>query len=195
VLGLVLGVIGVAVLVLPGGRPEDVPTWGVLLLLLSPVLWAAGSVAAGRLAMPSHVFATATLELLAGGLVLLGLSVVLREGGLDLGAVSGRSLGGLLFLIGPGSILSFTAYAWLLQNAPLTLVSTYAFVNPVVAVGLGALLLGEELTVPILVGATVIVAAVAIVVTTPPGRPAPRHEAGEASRPDAGTQDRLATAR
>ena len=168
VLGLVLGLVGVAVLVLPGSRPDGVATWSVLILLLAPVLWAAGSVAAGRLPMPRDVFATATLELLVAGVVLLLLAAAVGERGIDPGAVSGRSLAGLLFLIGPGSILSFTAYAWLLQNGPLTLVSTYAFVNPVVAVALGALLLGEELTVPVLVGAAVIVTSVAIVVTAPP---------------------------
>jgi drug/metabolite transporter (DMT)-like permease len=169
--GLVLGLVGVGILALPGSRPSDTETWAIVLLLVAPVLWAGGSVAAGRLPMPRDVFATATLELLVAGAGLLVLAVALGEQRLDPGAVSGRSLAGLLFLIGPGSILAFTAYAWLLQRAPLTLVSTYAFVNPVVAVALAALLLGEELTAPVLLGAAVIVAAVALVVTTPaPGR-------------------------
>lgn len=166
--GLVLGVVGVAVLALPGSRPSGTATWAVLLLLVAPILWAAGSVAAGHLPMPRDVFATAALELIVAGVGLLLLAVAVGEDGLDPGAVSGRSFAGLLFLIGPGSILSFTAYAWLLQNAPLTLVSTYAFVNPVVAVALGALLLGEALTAPVLLGAAVIVAAVALVVTAAP---------------------------
>ena len=85
---------------------------------------------------------------------------------LDVGAWSGRSLGGFAYLVTAGSLLAFTAYAWLLHNAPISTVATYAFVNPVVAVLLGWWLLSEELTAAMLIAAVVIVASVALVVRT-----------------------------
>ena len=96
------------------------------------------------------------------------------EGGrLAAGRFSPTSLAALVYLILFGSLLAFTAYTWLLQNAPISLVATYAFVNPVVAVLLGALLLREEITLPIVAGATLIIASVAFVV---------RKEAGTSER-------------
>ena len=77
---------------------------------------------------------------------------------------SGRSIFGLAYLITFGSLLAFTSYAWLLQNAPISKVSTYAYVNPVVAIALGWLILNETISVTTLVGAGIIVASVALVV-------------------------------
>ena len=76
----------------------------------------------------------------------------------------GRSIFGLIYLITFGSLLAFTSYAWLLQNAPISKVSTYAYVNPVVAIALGWLILGESITPMTLLGAGIIVASVALVV-------------------------------
>ncbi len=178
--GLTLGFGGVAILLLPGSRPEGATTAGLLLIVLASALWAVGTLTSARLAMPADAFGVGALELCAAGAVLLALSAATEDlGAFDPGTVSGRSLAGLLYLIGPGSIVTFSAYVWLLGEAPVSLVSTYAFVNPVVAVALGALLLDEAVTASVLAGAAVIVAAVWIVVRTPdrrPGRPIVRNE-------------------
>jgi drug/metabolite transporter (DMT)-like permease len=79
--------------------------------------------------------------------------------------VSGESFFGWVYLVVAGSILAFTAYVWLLQSAPISLVATYAYVNPTVAVVLGALILGEHVTWPILVGGAIVIASVAVVVS------------------------------
>jgi drug/metabolite transporter (DMT)-like permease len=80
--------------------------------------------------------------------------------------VSPQAWFALVYLIVFGSLLAFTAYVWLLHHAPISLVATYAYVNPVVAVVLGALILSEAITVPILVGGAIVVAGVGIVVST-----------------------------
>jgi drug/metabolite transporter (DMT)-like permease len=80
------------------------------------------------------------------------------------GEFSGRSIAGLLYLVTFGSLLAFTSYAWLLQNAPISKVSTYAYVNPVVAIALGWLVLNESITPMTLLGAGIIVASVALVI-------------------------------
>ncbi|QES52560.1 EamA family transporter [Streptomyces venezuelae] len=164
--GVLLGMTGLAVLTVPGISGE-VRLSGVLLVLAASVLWSLGSFSAGKLPMPANPFTASAYEMLAGGVG--GLLVALARGeqrGLDLAAVSVRSwvaLGGLILI---GSLVAFTAYAWLLQSAPLSLVATYAYVNPVVAVLLGALVLNEALTWPILAGGAIVVAAVGVIVST-----------------------------
>jgi drug/metabolite transporter (DMT)-like permease len=103
----------------------------------------------------------------AGGLGCLVLGLARgEEHGLDVAAVSTRSWLALAYLVVFGSLVAFTAYAWLLHSAPLSLVATYAYVNPVVAVFLGWLVLDEPLSWPILVGGAVVVAGVCVVVST-----------------------------
>jgi drug/metabolite transporter (DMT)-like permease len=105
-------------------------------------------------------------EMIGGALVLAGLGAGRGElGEVDPGVVSGRSWAALAYLTVAGSLVAFTAYVWLLHHAPLSLVSTYAYVNPVVAVALGALLLAEPVTGRVLLGGAVIVAGVALVVS------------------------------
>ena len=164
--GVVLGLAGLAVLSWPalGG---DVAPAGVIAVVAATITWAAGSFAAGRIAMPPNAFAAAAYQMIAGGLA--GLLVGLARGeqhGFELSQVSTRSWLALAYLVVFGSLVAFTAYAWLLQSAPLTLVSTYAYVNPVVAVLLGWLVLAEPLTGPILCGGAIVVAAVCLVVST-----------------------------
>jgi drug/metabolite transporter (DMT)-like permease len=106
--------------------------------------------------------------MLAGGVALLLLSVALGEPwALDVGAVSLRSALGLLYLIVFGSIVAFSAYVWLLRVSTPARVSTYAYVNPVVAVLLGWVLAGEELTVRIAIAAAIIVSGVALITLAP----------------------------
>jgi drug/metabolite transporter (DMT)-like permease len=88
-------------------------------------------------------------------------------GQVDPGAVTPAAAAAVVYLVLVGSIVAYTSYAWLLHHAPPSLVATYAYVNPVVAVVLGALLAGEQLTVPTVIGGAVIVLAVALIVTAP----------------------------
>ncbi|MFG2294814.1 EamA family transporter [Streptomyces sp. NPDC048603] len=164
--GVLLGMAGLTVLCSPG-LTGDVRLWGVLSVLGATLTWSLGSFASGRLPMPANPFTASAYEMVAGGVA--GLLVGLVRGDLrefDPGAVSGASwaaLGGLILF---GSLVAFTAYVWLLGTAPLSLVATYAYVNPVVAVALGALILDEALTWPIVVGGMIVVAAVCVIVRT-----------------------------
>ncbi|MFJ2577808.1 EamA family transporter [Kitasatospora aureofaciens] len=163
--GVLLGLVGLAVLSAPaiGG---DIAPLGVILIICATLTWAAGSFASKRIPMPGNVLAASGYQMLAGGLGDLLIGLVRGEThGLDLAAVSGRSWLALAYLVLFGSLLAFTAYAWLLRSAPLTLVATYAYVNPVVAVLLGWLILAEPLTGPTLAGGGIVVAGVCLVVS------------------------------
>ncbi|OKJ53730.1 EamA family transporter [Streptomyces sp. CB02261] len=164
--GVLLGLAGLAVLTLPG-LSGDVKATGVVLVVVATFLWSLGSFSSARLPMPANPFTASAYEMIAGGLG--GLTVGLVRGeqhGLDLGDVSTRSWAALAYLIVFGSLIAFTAYAWLLQAAPLSLVATYAYVNPVVAVALGALVLNEALSWPIVLGGAIVVGGVCLIVST-----------------------------
>ncbi|MFE0650711.1 EamA family transporter [Streptomyces sp. NPDC059534] len=164
--GVLLGLVGLAVLTLPGLSGE-VKIGGMLVVVLATLLWSVGSFSSSRLPMPPNPFTASAYEMIVGGLAGLLIGAVRGEHhGLDLTAVSGRSWAALAYLILFGSLLAFTAYAWLLQAAPLSLVATYAYVNPVVAVLLGALVLNEALTWPLLLGGAVVVGGVCLIVST-----------------------------
>ncbi|MFD7324586.1 EamA family transporter [Streptomyces sp. NPDC059875] len=166
VAGVLLGLAGLAVLTLPG-LSGDVKAGGVMLVVVATLLWSVGSFSSSRIPMPTNPFTASAYEMIAGGLAGLGVGLVRGEQhGLELSAVSGRSWAALGYLIVFGSLLAFTAYAWLLQAAPLSLVATYAYVNPVVAVALGALVLNEALTWPIVLGGAIVVAGVCLIVST-----------------------------
>ncbi|MFG3051603.1 EamA family transporter [Kitasatospora sp. NPDC048239] len=163
--GVLLGLAGLVVLSAPaiGG---DIAPVGVIAVICATLTWSAGSFAAKRIPMPASVLAASAYQMLAGGLgnVLIGLARG-EEHGLDLAEVSGRSWMALGYLVLAGSLVGYTAYAWLLKSAPLTLVATYAYVNPVVAVLLGWLVLAEPLTGPTLAGGAIVVAGVCLVVS------------------------------
>ncbi|MFF7779439.1 EamA family transporter [Streptomyces tanashiensis] len=164
--GVLLGFAGLGVLTVPGLSGE-VKIGGVVLVLVAALLWSLGSVSSARLPMPRNPFTASAYEMLAGGLAALTVGLMRGEHhGLDLGAVSGRSWAALVYLIVFGSLVAFTAYAWLLQTAPVSLAATYAYVNPVVAVLLGALVLNEALTWPILLGGAIVVGGVSLIVST-----------------------------
>ncbi|OKK06824.1 hypothetical protein AMK26_12715 [Streptomyces sp. CB03234] len=164
--GVLLGLAGLAVLALPG-LSGDVRIGGVLTVIAATVLWSVGSFSSSRIPMPANPFTASVYEMVAGGLGCLLLGLVRGEQrGLDVAAFSTRSWVAFAYLVVFGSLLAFTAYAWLLQTAPLSLVATYAYVNPVVAVALGALILGEALTWPIALGGAVVVAGVCLIVST-----------------------------
>jgi drug/metabolite transporter (DMT)-like permease len=167
VLGILIGFAGLLVLIVPGSSTSGASAGGVLIILVATTSWASGSFFSGRLEMPADPFVATFWEMLAGGLACLLGGLVLGEAGqVDLGSFSGESWIALLYLIAFGSLAAFTAYVWLLHHAPISLVATYAYVNPVVAVILGALILGEAVTLPILVGGAIVVAGVGVVVST-----------------------------
>ncbi|GAA4223891.1 drug/metabolite transporter (DMT)-like permease [Streptosporangium album] len=175
--GVLIGFGGVAVLSLTGGGSGSDGA-GITVILLASMSWSVGSFLSGRIPMPASPFTASAIEMAAGGVGLTLTGTVVGEH-LDLGAVSGRSWAALAYLVVMGSLVAFTAYVWLLGNAPISLVSTYAYVNPVVAVVLGALVLSEPVTTSMIAAGLVIVVGVALVVSTERRRKAQASPAGE----------------
>ena len=162
---LVAGLAGIAVLAQPHGHGRLLP---VLIVLGAALSWGVGSVLAGRLPAPPSPLLGSAMEMLAGGLVLVALAAATGE--VKPVHPSGASLLAFVYLIGPGSLLALTCYVIALRRLPVSVVSTYAYVNPVVAVGLGALLLGERLTPAALLGGVIVVGSVALLLTNREGR-------------------------
>jgi drug/metabolite transporter (DMT)-like permease len=168
--GLVLGLAGLAFLVGPdsllgGGRADLVGAGAVLLASLS---WGAGSIYSRHAAMPASPFLATAMEMLAGGAVLLALGVALGEWRhIDPAQFSTRSIAAFVYLIVLGSIVALSAYVWLLRVSTPARVSTYAYVNPVVAVLLGAAFAAEPLTPRMMIAAAVIVSGVALITLAP----------------------------
>jgi len=166
VAGIAVGFAGVALLLLPGNRPEGATLAGVALVLVAAASWATGSFLSPRLTLPPDPLVNTGWQMVAGGLALVAAGAAAGElPDVRLAAFSSDSLWAFAYLVVAGSLVAFTAYAWLLQHAPLTQVSTYAYVNPLVAVVLGWAILGEALGPGTLTGAGLIVAAVALIVT------------------------------
>lgn len=161
--GVLIGFVGVAFLVIPRGIGGEVAPVGLLFILLASASWAWGTFVSKRLALPRDALASTTLQQLLGGLGLLAAAFLTGER-VDPGAWSTRSLLALAYLVVFGSLVAFSAYTWLLVHVPVSKVSTYAYVNPVVAVLLGALILDEAITATIVVGAVLVIAAVAFIV-------------------------------
>jgi drug/metabolite transporter (DMT)-like permease len=162
--GLCVGFVGVALLVARGGGEHGVAVVQLLIVLAASLSWALGSWASSRLPMPSDTATGTALELLIGGAALSVLGPLLGERWSTLALhASAQSLLAIAYLALIGSLFAFTAYVWLLQHAPISQVSTYAYVNPVVAVVLGALVLGERVTTTTIIGGAIIVLAVALV--------------------------------
>lgn len=173
VAGLVLGFGGIVLLVDPFGGGSADPL-GVGLLLLAALSWACGSLFARRAPLPNRPLVGTGMEMIAGGLVCLLVSAATGEfADLDLARISVPSVVGLGYLIVFGSWVGFAAYVWLLRAARTSLVSTYAYVNPVVAVFLGWAILGEAITVRTLVAGGIVLAAVALIVSAQPRRAEP----------------------
>jgi drug/metabolite transporter (DMT)-like permease len=168
-LGIGVGLLGVALLVGPSGRIDAL---GAAILLVASFAWAAGSVYSRVASLPEDTLVSAALQMLTAG-ALLGLLGLAH--GERIQHVSGASLGAFAFLVVFGSLVAFTAYGWLLRNAPSPLVSTYAYVNPAVAVFLGWLFVGEH------VGGREIAAG--LVILSSVGLLAVRHERRAAPEP------------
>jgi drug/metabolite transporter (DMT)-like permease len=180
--GLVAGFVGLAFLLDPFGR-GSVDRVGAVVAVFSALAWAAGSLYSRGASLPQRPLLSAGLAALCGGVLLL---VAAAAGG-EFGDIhpTPEAFGAVAYLIVVGSLVGFTAYVWLLRNAPTSLVSTYAYVNPVIAVALGALLLGEEFTLQMLAAGALILISVALIVrksgaALEPGRGLRRREAATA---------------
>ncbi|MDW8338617.1 MAG: EamA family transporter [Thermoleophilia bacterium] len=161
VAGLVVGFLGLALLVHPRGGASVDPL-GALALVGSALSWAAGSLSSRSAPLPTHPLVSAGLGSLAGGMLLAAVATACGE--LDEARWTGEALLALGYLVLAGSLVGLTAYFWLLQAAPTSLVATYAYVNPVVALVLGSLLLGEAITSQMALAGLAIVASVGLVV-------------------------------
>jgi drug/metabolite transporter (DMT)-like permease len=160
-LGLVVGFVGLAFLFDPFGE-GSFDRLGAVVCVLAALAWAAGSLYSRGAALPKRPLVSAGLAALCGGALLLVAGAARGELG-DLHPTA-DALGAIAYLVVVGTLVGFVAYVWLLRNAPTSLVSTYAYVNPVIAVALGSLFLGEEITGQMLAAGAVILASVALIV-------------------------------
>ena len=167
--GLALGLAGVALLSGLGGHSGGTSVVGVVTILGAAAAWALGTIMAGRVTIPSSPALASGMQLLLGGAALLVLAAAAGEfSSLRLGEVSTRSWLALAYLIVVGSIVAFSAYGIAVRALPTATVATYAYVNPVIAVLLGALILNERLTPAMIGGGVLIVGAVVLVVRRRP---------------------------
>lgn len=163
--GLLIGLAGVYVLIGPsnlGGEPVNLA--GGIALLFACVFWSFGSLYSRRARLPKSMFLSVAMQMIAAGVALVLLGTGTGEWArFDIATVTWKSWLSLIYLSLIGSIIAFSAYVWLLQVSSPARVSTYAYVNPVIAVILGALLAGEPVTARAVIAAVVIVAAVVII--------------------------------
>jgi drug/metabolite transporter (DMT)-like permease len=168
-----VGLAGLALVVGPGGSGGGSEAIGLLVMLLASMSWSLGSFASRRLRVPADPFVAAAYEMLGGGAVLVAAAALTGElGDLDGADLQAGSLAAWAYLTVAGSVVGFSAYAWLLGHAPISQVVTHQYVNPLVAVALGALILDERPGVATLAGAALIVGAVVVTVSRE-GREAP----------------------
>lgn len=172
-IGLAAGFVGMALLVGPGELGgSQVDSLGAVVLILAALSWSIGSIYSRGAPLPSSPLVATATEMLAGGVLLVAFGIVAGEGSrLQIADVSLLSLVSLGYLIFFGSIIAFSAYIWLLQVTTPARASTYAFVNPVVALFLGWLLGGEAITLRTLVAAGIIILAVMLVITARQAQP------------------------
>lgn len=168
--GIVGGLIGIGIIMLPGhtiARPDsagqNVTLW-MFIILFGNLCWSLGSFIAPRMETPSNPLVLSTYEMAGAAVALFVAGLINQESISDFMDASARSWGGWIYLVTVGSLIGYTVYTWLLENAPITLVSTYAYVNPVVAVALGIVIFSETLTNNILIGGFIVIVSVAIVV-------------------------------
>jgi drug/metabolite transporter (DMT)-like permease len=169
-LGTALGLLGVAFVARPRTTVEASHWAGIAGLQVACVAWTVGSLYAQSRPAKLPLATASAVEMLAGGLALLAESTVARESWASLGAASSGAWLGLGYLVAFGSLVGFTAFAYCLETLPAATVGTYAYVNPVVAVALGHVVLGEKLSADLLGGAGLIVAAVVLTSRRPPRR-------------------------
>jgi drug/metabolite transporter (DMT)-like permease len=163
--GVIGGFVGVAILVLPGDRNGDAPLGWLAVLLAAAAFTAIGAFASDHSPLPQDTLLSTALEMVwAGGLLTILALGTGESGQLDVGELSSRSLIAFAYLVVMGSVVAYSAFVWLLANAPPSTVATYAYVNPAVALILGWALLAEEITATMLAGAFIVLASVAVAV-------------------------------
>lgn len=164
--GVLIGFAGLVILIRPGGGVAHNYFLGVALVVVASVSWAFGSVASRTwLTPPKDPFVASAYQMVFGGLG-CAVAAALHGESFHPSAITATSAWATVYLVGAGSLVAFSSYVWLLKNAPISLVSTYAYVNPVVAVALGALFLGESITFAVVLGGLVVVLGVAVVIAT-----------------------------
>ena len=172
-LGIAVGLGGVALLLRPGGGGNRA---AMLAVLVSPLCWAAGSLYARRADLPRSTILSTGMEMLFGGAVLLAVGLIRGEAGrVHLGAFSNASLLAFVYLVLIGSIIGYSSYVFILTALPTAVVATYAYVNPLVAVALGAVFLSEVVRGQTLVAGGLIVVAVALILAQPVRSHRPDH--------------------
>ncbi len=159
--GIAVGFAGLAFLFDPFGG-GSVDRLGALVIVVSAMCWAVGSLYSRGAPLPQRPLVSAGLASLCGGILLAGYALVSGEIGEAVWTTS--AVLGLGYLIVAGSFIGFTAYVWLLRAAPISLVSTYAYVNPIVAVALGWLILDEDITTQMIVAGAAVLVSVAVIV-------------------------------
>jgi drug/metabolite transporter (DMT)-like permease len=172
--GLLVGMVGVAVLMLRSVSLGEAPIdrGGAIALTVAALGWSVGTIFSRRLPLPSSKVMSAGAQMLTGGIQLLLLAAIAGEfSGFRPHHVSGRAWFALIYLIIAGSLIGFTAYVWLLHYESPTKVGTYAYVNPVVAVGLGYFIGGETVGPRTILGTLLIVVSVVIITTMSSKRP------------------------
>lgn len=180
IVGLLIGFVGIFILVGPseisGGATKLNPL-GVAALLSACLFWATGSIYSKTADLPKSSLMNTGAQMLVGSISLFIVSGLSGElNGWNIAEVSSRSIYGLLYLTFVGSLVGFASYGWLLQNAPISLVSTYAYVNPIVAVLLGVWLADEVLEPRIWLATAIIIGSVIFINST---RPKVKYEAKE----------------
>lgn len=170
VIGVLVGFTGIALLIGPtqlSGSSEHLYPLGVAALLLAAFLWSVGSLYGRGAPVPASPLLGVGMEMLAGGAGLLLVGTLNGEfAQLNLAVISTRSLLSLSYLIIFGSLIAYSAYTWLLRNAPTPLVATYAYVNPLFAILLGNILAQESLNVRIIIAALIIISSVLLINTS-----------------------------
>ncbi|HSQ25632.1 MAG TPA: EamA family transporter [Anaerolineales bacterium] len=169
-LGTLLGFSGIIFLIGPFEEQSmqgSIDLIGAMVLLLAAMLWATGSIYGRQAQLPASPLLTTGMEMLAGGVGLFVLGTVSGEWNrLDIQAIQTSSILGFLYLIFFGSLVAYSAYSWLLRVAPIPLIATYAYVNPLVAIFLGVVIANEPFTIRTLLSTFIIVGAVALINTT-----------------------------
>ncbi len=166
ILGLCIGFVGIYILIGPSDHLNEssLNPWGVLALLGACVSWSMGSVYSKSAELPASSFMTTGVEMLMGSIGLFVVSLFTHElHGWSINAVSMPSMLSLLYLIFVGSIVGFGSYIWLLKHAPISLVSTYAYVNPIVAILLGSWIAHESVGPHIWLAAAIIIGSIMLV--------------------------------
>ncbi|HEU0248480.1 MAG TPA: EamA family transporter, partial [Gaiellaceae bacterium] len=182
-LAAIVGLVGLALIVVPGGSEGGSTAIGLALMLGASISWSTGSFVSRHLRLPGDPFVATVYEMAGGGIALVALALAVGEwrdlgGAFELGPVLAW-----LYLVVAGSLVGFTAYAWLLRSAPISLVVTHQYVNPLVAIALGMLFLGERPSPWSLAGAALVVGAVYVTVRREGRAPSEKRRSAVPARP------------